>query len=600
MDSKIARHTLCLTMLLFAAVASIMAKGLEDNVKLYIKFNELQGMLPQESISGKECQLNNNKQKLGEVTEDQIFGNVLNFSDPDNGSANAIRTTDMMPVSGTNARTISFWMKMESDKNFPVDATPNNQNMAQVISTGNADGDMNGFTVAIRTRRHLLIMAAPQTQIEFQGDRVLDDGWHHIAVVVNEGGVASECECYIDGIKLGAPKTYCGDLVAEKDFILNTSPTPLVFGQNFNGQISNFLLLNKALTKKEVVTVLENRWRKGEVNYGIQALADIELRVKARESEVAGWKNPFIKHMYTADPTARVFGDRLYVYASHDLEPHNNCDRMDQYHIFSTSDMINWKDHGEILAAKDVPWGRPEGGFMWAPDCAFRDGKYYFYYPHPSGAGTTWNTTWKIGVAISNRPDGGFDPRAEAAGVDGFKGYIEGMEPFIDPCVFIDDDGQAYIYQGGGGCCFGGKLKSNMVEIDGKMQYMVDVENTKRIFRGKEFEGLKIFHEGTWVFKRNDIYYLTAPDDHPFKEGGNQLIYYTSSNPLGPWKYGGVYLEPTGCGTSHGSVVEFKGQWYAFYHNSRLSGGDGANRSICVDKLFFNEDGSIQMVEQTF
>src|SRR5258708_5025773 len=106
--------------------------------------------------------------------------------------------------------------------------------------------------------------------------------------------------------------------------------------------------------------------------------------------------NPFIRHMYTADPSAHVWADgRLYVYASHDIAPPRGCDLMDQYHVFSTDDMVHWKDHGEILRASQVPWGTPDGDFMWAPDCAYKNGTYYFYFPHPSG--TAWNNTWKIG-----------------------------------------------------------------------------------------------------------------------------------------------------------------------------------------------------------
>jgi len=116
-----------------------------------------------------------------------------------------------------------------------------------------------------------------------------------------------------------------------------------------------------------------------------------------------GQKNPVITNMYTADPSAHVWKDgRLYVYPSHDIDPPRGCDLMDQYHVFSTDDMIHWTDHGEILRASQVPWGRPEGGFMWAPDCAYKNGTYYFYYPHPSG--TKWNNTWKIGVATSKSP----------------------------------------------------------------------------------------------------------------------------------------------------------------------------------------------------
>ena len=141
--------------------------------------------------------------------------------------------------------------------------------------------------------------------------------------------------------------------------------------------------------------------------------------------------NPFIRHMYTADPSAHVWADgRLYVYASHDIDPPQGCDLMDRYHVFSTDDMVHWKDHGEILNASQVPWGRKEGGFMWAPDCAYKNDTYYFYFPHPSDTYT--NNSWKIGVATSKEPAANFT----------VQGYIEGMDPMIDPCVFTDDDGQ--------------------------------------------------------------------------------------------------------------------------------------------------------------
>ena len=124
--------------------------------------------------------------------------------------------------------------------------------------------------------------------------------------------------------------------------------------------------------------------------------------------------NPFITHMYTADPSAHVWADgRLYVYASHDIDPPRGCDLMDRYHVFSTDDMVNWTDHGEILNSSQVPWGRKEGGFMWAPDCAYKDGTYYFYFPHPSD--TKWNDSWKIGVATSKEPAANFT----------VQGYIE-------------------------------------------------------------------------------------------------------------------------------------------------------------------------------
>ncbi|TZF85023.1 family 43 glycosylhydrolase [Pedobacter sp. BS3] len=290
--------------------------------------------------------------------------------------------------------------------------------------------------------------------------------------------------------------------------------------------------------------------------------------------------NPIIRNIYTADPSAHVWADgRLYIYASHDIEPGEGCDLMDQYHVYSTDDMVNFTDHGEILRASQVPWGRKDGGFMWAPDCAYKNGTYYFYFPHPSD--DDWNNTWKIGVATSKYPAKDFT----------VQGYIPGLESLIDPCVFVDDDGQAYFYYGGGGKCMGGKLKDNMMEIERSMKSMA---------------GLQDFHEATWVHKRNGLYYLSYADNYNVGDKHNRMRYAVSKNPLGPWTYKGIYLDPTDSYTDHGSIVEFKGQWYTFYHNSYLSTANNKPsntrdwlRSVCVDKLFYNSDGTIKRVVQT-
>lgn len=300
-------------------------------------------------------------------------------------------------------------------------------------------------------------------------------------------------------------------------------------------------------------------------------------------------ENPFIRvetdgvtPLYTADPSAHVWADgRLYVYASHDNAPPQGCDLMDGYHVFSTDDMVSWVDHGEILHSRDVPWGRPEGGFMWAPDCAYNpeNETYYFYFPHPSES--AWNSSWKIGIATSKEPAANFE----------VQGYLEGIESLIDPCIFVDDDGQPYLYHGGGGRCLGGKLDKNdwaKVERD---------ENGK--VKMTEMKGLNDFHEAAWVHKYNGKYYLSHSDNHsPY----NRLCYAVSDSPLGPWQAKGVYVGTTDSGTIHGSIVEYKGQWYAFYHNSVLSHNiskGGELRSICVDKLYYNTDGTIKKVIQT-
>lgn len=313
------------------------------------------------------------------------------------------------------------------------------------------------------------------------------------------------------------------------------------------------------------------------VSMGIILFTNGNITAQQQDTSFITKGNPIIQHLYTADPSARVWADgRLYIYASHDIAPPRGCDLMDQYHVFSTDDMIHWEDHGEILRSSQVPWGRKDGGFMWAPDCVYRDGTYYFYFPHPSG--DEWNKTWKIGVATSKSPAKDFT----------VQGYVKGAEALIDPNIFIDDDGQAYFYQGGGGVCRAGKLKDNMMEIEGTLMTM---------------EGLEDFHEATWVHKRNGVYYLSYSDNHDEGDQHNRMRYATSTSPLGPWKYQGIYMEPTDSFTNHGSIVEYKGQWYAFYHNSALSTQKGEFndwlRSVCVDKLNYNQDGTIQKVMQT-
>ncbi|MDF7808665.1 family 43 glycosylhydrolase [Pontiellaceae bacterium B12219] len=274
--------------------------------------------------------------------------------------------------------------------------------------------------------------------------------------------------------------------------------------------------------------------------------------------------NPFIKHMFTADPSAHVWEDgRLYVYPSTDIKG-KGYRSMDGYHVFSTDDMLNWKDHGEILHSRDVDWSGVSGS-MWAPDCVYKDGIYYFYFPHTNDDGE-----WEIGIATSTKPASDFK----------VKGTVKGATTYCDPCVFIDDDGQAYLYAVVNKKCYAVKLKKNMMEIDGEWV----------------LQELDDHREGPFVFKREGIYYLMYPDN---AKDGHQMRYAMSSNPMGPWDCKGVFLEKTSSYTTHGSIVEYKGTWYLFYHSADLSGGKATNRSICFDEVTFNDDGTINMVQQT-
>jgi len=286
-------------------------------------------------------------------------------------------------------------------------------------------------------------------------------------------------------------------------------------------------------------------------------------------------QNPIIQNQFTADPTARFFGDKVYLYPSHDiLAPEGKKLRkdwfcMEDYHVFSSSNLTDWTDHGVIVSQKSVPWAKPDAYSMWAPDCVFRNGKYYFYFP--TAPDSIYGKGFSIGVAVADNPTGPFVP--ELTPIKNVRG--------IDPNVFIDKDGQAYLYWSQGDV-FGAKLKENMTELDSEPV----------IFQNLPDKGLK---EGPFLFERNGIYYLTFPHVENKIE---RLEYAIGDNPLGPFKMTGVIMDEssTGCWTNHHSIINFKNQWFLFYHNNDLSPGFDKNRSVRIDSLFFNANGTIQKV----
>jgi hypothetical protein len=292
---------------------------------------------------------------------------------------------------------------------------------------------------------------------------------------------------------------------------------------------------------------------------------------------IAKAQNPFITNQFSADPSARVFGDKVYVYPSHDILATKGHGRvgwfcMEDYHVFSSPNLTDWKDHGVIVSQDKVPWGNPTGYSMWAPDCIVRNGKYYFYFPD-AVKDTSFGKGFAIGVAVADQPDGPFtvqpDPIKNVHG--------------IDPNVFIDKDGQAYLYWAQGNI-YGAKLKENMLELASEPKVLGDLPS----------KGLK---EGPYLFERNGIYYLTYPHVENKTE---RLEYAISDNPLGPFKVKGVIMdESPECWTNHQSIIEFKNQWYLFYHHDDFSPDFDKARSIRIDSLFFNNDGTIKKVIPT-
>jgi len=279
--------------------------------------------------------------------------------------------------------------------------------------------------------------------------------------------------------------------------------------------------------------------------------------------------NPLILDQFSADPTARVFEGKIYVYPSHDIPAAPGRGRvgwfvMEDYHVFSSENLMDWTDHGVILDQTDVPWLERKSFDMWAPDCVFKDGKYYFYFP----------ASGRIGVAVAEKPHGPFKPAEKP--IDGVRG--------IDPCVFIDHDGKAYLYYSMNRI-FVARLKENMMELDSQPLVIANLPQKGLI-------------EGPFVFERNGIYYLTYPHVHNKTE---RLEYATSTTPMGPFEHKGVIMDesPSGCWTNHHSIVEYKGQWYLFYHDKDLSPDFDKNRAIRADYLSFNEDGTIRKVTPT-
>lgn len=314
---------------------------------------------------------------------------------------------------------------------------------------------------------------------------------------------------------------------------------------------------------------------------------------------------PLVTHIYTADPSAHVFEGKLYIYPSHDFEAgiaqNDKGDHfaMKDYHILSMDSIGGEvKDHGVALDIKDIPWA---GRQLWAPDAAFSNGKYYLYFPVKDK-----QDVFHIGVATSTTPAGPF--KADPTPITGSFS--------IDPAVFKDDNGSFYMYFGGiwGGQLqrwVGGKYNPEDVYPDStKPAISPKVVRMKKDMLGfdepvKDIQILdkdgkpliagdnnRRFFEAAWMHKYNGKYYFS------YSTGDTHFICYAiGDNPYGPFTYQGVLLNPVLGWTNHHSIVEYKGKWYLFYHDSSLSGGKTHLRSVKVTELHYNPDGTIKTIE---
>ena len=295
--------------------------------------------------------------------------------------------------------------------------------------------------------------------------------------------------------------------------------------------------------------------------------------------------NPIVQTNYTTDPAPMVHNDTLYVYTGHD-EDKADFFWMQEWRVYSTTDMVNWTDHGSPLAIEDFEWGDDRA---WAPQCVERNGKFYFYVPlHSKLSGAM-----AIGVAVGDSPVG---PFKDAIG----RPLVDGKWDYIDPTVFIDDDGQAYLYWGNPEIYYV-KLNPDMISFDGEVQR---VEQTVEGFgapgpkeRVKDAKYKDTYTEGPWFFKRGGKYYLV------YAAGGvpEHIAYSMSDSPTGPWKYMGEIMPlcDTGSFTNHSGVADYKGKSYFFYHTGKLPGGGGFGRSVAMEEFKYNPDGTFPTIMPT-
>ncbi|MBT1703769.1 glycoside hydrolase family 43 protein [Chryseosolibacter indicus] len=278
--------------------------------------------------------------------------------------------------------------------------------------------------------------------------------------------------------------------------------------------------------------------------------------------------NPIIRHKFTADPTVLVHEQKVYLYTGHDEALPDRYEYvMNEWLCFSSEDLIHWTEHPVPLKAKNFKWA---SGDAYASNVIRHYDKFFWYaaVTHATIPGKA------IGVAISEHPTGPFKDARGSALITTQMGIKLGTDNF-DPSVLVDDDGQAYIFWGKN-ICYYAKLKENMIEIDGTINTL----------------NLPEFQEGVHLHKKNGSYYLSYGYEFPEKVG-----YAMSRSITGPWEFKGILNEIAGnCETNRPAIIEFKGKDYFFYHNGSLKHGGSHRRSVCIDHLFYNEDGTMKRV----
>ncbi|PIB93863.1 family 43 glycosylhydrolase [Caulobacter sp. FWC2] len=279
-----------------------------------------------------------------------------------------------------------------------------------------------------------------------------------------------------------------------------------------------------------------------------------------------------ISPRFNADPSPHVFRSGYYLYATDDASNSGTYWDSTTWRLYTSKDFKTWKDGGAFLGVSVFSWARPDAK-AWAPDAAYRNGKYYFYAPVGGD---------KIGVAVADRPEGPFKDAIGAPLVDKARDANTGAEP-IDPQVLIDDDGQAYMVFG----CREPKivkLGKDMVSLAGPIEDLV-------VTGLPSDDPKKKFGEAPFIHKRQGLYYFSFSTGWP-----GQIVYATSKSPMGPYAYRGVILDYRTISTNHQAIIEAEGRTWLFYHDNLLPGGGDHRRSIAIEPLRYGADGAIEEV----
>ncbi|MCB0638476.1 MAG: glycoside hydrolase family 43 protein [Lewinella sp.] len=293
------------------------------------------------------------------------------------------------------------------------------------------------------------------------------------------------------------------------------------------------------------------------------------------ETKPLAINNPVITDKFTADPAALVYRDTVWLYTGHDeAEPDFHFYKMKEWLVFSSTNMVDWQEHPVPLRVSDFSWAKADA---WAAQVIEKDGKFYWYVSveHATIPGKA------IGVAVADHPAGPFrDARGSALVTNDMTTATDISWDDIDPTVFIDDDGQAYLYWGNTACYYA-KLKDNMIELDGDIHVV---------------EGLPNFTEAPWIHKRGDWYYLSYAYQFPEK-----TAYAMSRSIEGPWEYQGILNEIAGnTNTNHQAIIEYHDVPYFIYHTGGIQPFGGSfRRSVCIDRLYYNPDSTLQRVVMT-